>query len=75
MNELNVQTIRNDTSMFGMKAVDASGSEGPVNAPPLMKELNSRCNGEHGSHVPLLNGTAAGAAVYPPGLVAAIIRG
>ena len=45
------------------------------NAPYLMKELNRRCEGRHRSHVPLMNGRAAGAAIYPPGLVAAIIRG
>ena len=44
-------------------------------APHLMKELNCRCEGRHGSHVPLLNGRAARAAIYPPEMVAAIIRG
>ena len=65
------------------KAVDASGAEGPVkkptrwmgNAPHLMKEPNRCCEGRHESHVPLLNGRAARAAIYPPEMVAAIIRG
>ena len=83
MNLPAVQVIKSDACVFGMKAVDASGVEGPVkkptrwmgNAPHLMKELNRRCEGRHESHVPLLNGRAARAAIYPPELVAAIIRG
>ena len=64
MNFPAVQVITSDACVFGMKAVDASGAEGPVkkptrwmgNAPHFMKELNCRCGGRHGSHVPLLMG-------------------
>ena len=78
-----VQVTKTDACVLGMKTVDASGVEGPVkkptrwmgNAPYLMKELSRRCEGRHESHVPLMNGRAAGAAIYPPELVAAIVRG
>jgi len=83
MSRPGAQVTKTDACVFGMKAVDASGVEGPIkkltrwmgNAPCLMKELSRRCEGRHKSHVPLLNGRAAGAAMHPPGLVAAIIRG
>jgi hypothetical protein len=79
MNLPAVQVIKSNACGYGMEAVDASGAEGPVkkptrwmgNPPRLMKELNRRCEGRHESHVPLLNGRAARAAIYPPELVAA----
>jgi hypothetical protein len=78
-----VATVLNDACMFGMKAVDAEGTERPVkkptrwmsNAPALLRHLAARCTGCH-AHTQLLGGRrAAAAAVYPPELVAAIVRG
>ena len=50
------------------------------NAEEILIELNKTCaNGQPGvqrhRHVHLVEGRAAAAAVYPPGLVAAILRG
>jgi hypothetical protein len=68
---------------FGLAARDPSGSVQPVlkptrflsSAPLLMRELARRCSGEH-SHTQLLGGRrAAAAALYPPGLCRAILRG
>jgi len=78
-----VTSVANDACMFGMKAVDSQGVEGPAkkptrwmgNAPRVMRELSKRCRGHHAQHVHLTGGRAAGAAVYPPELVAALIRG
>ena len=78
-----VQLISSDMCLFGMVATAAGGEVGPVkkptkwlgNIPRLMHELNRRCRGDHEWHVPLMNGRAAKAAVYPPGLVSAIMRG
>ena len=41
----------------------------------MMRELRRRCAGTHSRHVHLLGGRAAAAAVYPPELVAALVRG
>ena len=79
-----VECITSDMCMFGMRAVDAQGREGPVlkptrwmtNAPRLARHLSRRCKGIHESHVRLLGGNrAARAARYPPELVEEIIRG
>jgi hypothetical protein len=72
-----------DACVFGMKAVDPDGVERPVlkptrwmsNAPKLLQALSFRCAGRHGKHTRLLGGRAAAAAVYPPELVVAIVRG
>ena len=40
----------------------------------VLKELGKRCSRQH-QHVQLLSGRAAGAAVYPPGLCRAILKG
>ena len=71
-----------DACMFGMRAVDPEGMDRPVkkptrwmsNAPCLLRCLGLRCNGKH-VHTRLLGGRAGAAAVYPPELVAAIVRG
>lgn len=68
---------------FGMVAQDRDGETGPVYKPTrwlsncegITKELEKfRCPGGH-AHVALLDGRAAAAAVYPPKLCAAIVRG
>jgi hypothetical protein len=77
-----VSTVITDACVFGMAAVDDDGVERPVkkptrwmsNAPRLLRSLGYRCAGKH-KHTQLLNGRAAAAAIYPPELVLAIIRG
>ncbi len=68
---------------FGLVARDPGGSMRPVlkptrflsSAPLLLRELARRCGGEH-DHTRLLGGRrAAAAALYPPGLCRAILRG
>ena len=77
-----VTAVRCDQCLFGQVAIDASGWVGPArkatgfltNDRFLAKELDKRCYGGH-EHVQLLNGTAKASEVYPPRLVAAILRG
>jgi hypothetical protein len=77
-----VTTAVSDACVFGMTAVDSDGQERLVkkptkwmsNAPRLLASLGYRCNGRH-QHTPLLGGRAANAAIYPPELVLAIVRG
>jgi hypothetical protein len=68
---------------FGLVARDPGGSTRPVlkptrflsSAPLLLQELARRCGGGH-DHTRLLGGRrAAAAALYPPGLCRAILRG
>ena len=69
--------------MFGMSAVDRDGVRKPVlkptrwmsNAPMLLHRLSRRCEGRHAEHARLLGGRVAGVAIYPPGLVIAIVKG
>jgi hypothetical protein len=77
-----VTSVVNDACVFGMMSIDRDGTSKPVkkptrwlsNAPALLRHLTGRCAGKH-EHTRLLGGRAAGAAVYPPGLVLAIVRG
>ena len=77
-----VSTVTSDACVFGMRAVGEDGQERPVkkptrwmsNAPRLLRSLGYRCCGRH-QHTPLLGGRAAAAAVYPPELVLAIVKG
>ena len=78
-----VTSVVNDACVFGMTATDRDGTKKQVkkptrwlsNAPALLRHLTGRCAGRHAEHTQLLGGRAAGAAVYPPGLVLAIVRG
>ena len=78
-----VASVVNDACVFGMTATDRDGIRKPVkkptrwlsNAPALLRHLVGRCAGRQAEHTRLLGGRAAGAAVYPPGLVLAIVRG
>jgi hypothetical protein len=78
-----VASVVNDACVFGMTSTDRDGIRKPVkkptrwlsNAPALLRHLAGRCAGRHAEHTQLLGGRAAGAAVYPPGLVLAIVRG
>ena len=45
-----------------------------TNSPHIAQELRRRCSGDH-EHDHLLGGKAAAAAIYPPGLCKAIVRG
>ncbi len=73
----------NNACMFGMTAKDKDGEAGPAlkptrwvtNAPYLARHLNRRCRGTRSAHAQLLSGKAAQAAVCPPELVEAIVRG
>jgi hypothetical protein len=78
-----VQEVTAHQCCFGLAARDSSGSVELVkkptrflsSAPLLLKELSRRCSGGH-RHTQLLGGRrAAAAAVYPPGLCRAILRG
>ena len=77
-----VSTVTCDACVFGMKAIDEDGQEKPVkkptkwmsNAPRLLRSLGYRCSGRH-QHTQLLGGRAAAAAIYPPELVLAIVKG
>ena len=81
--EHGIEIVKNDACMFGMTAADDNGVPGPVlkptkwmtNAPYLARHLNRRCRGTHQAHVRLLGSKAAQAAIYPPELVEAIVRG
>ena len=84
MNRPGVECIVNSTCMFGMTTKDEEGNEGPVlkptrwmtNAPCVAQQLNRRCKGTHEHHVRLMGSNrAARAAVYPPKLVKAIVKG
>ena len=78
-----VGVTRSDACQYGMVSTDKEGRECPVfkpigwmsNANLLLKELSNRCQNQCGDHAVLLDGRAAGAAIYPPKLCAAIIRG
>ena len=79
-----VVRVRTDMCQFGMEShIDkADGDKGPVlkptgfltNSVHIAGELEKRCNDGH-SHVHLMGGRAAGAAIYPPRLCEAICRG
>ncbi len=77
MKDHRVERVVNDACMFGMRALDRYGCEGPAlkptrwmtNAPYLAWHLNRSFGGTHQSHVHLTSGRAAQAAVYPPELV------
>ena len=83
MRQDGVTSVVNDACMFGMRATSAQGVEGPArkstrwmtNALRVVQEISKRCEGQHAQHVHLTGGRAAGAAVYPPELVTALIRG
>ena len=76
-----VVTVKSHMCCFGMTSVDADG-EGLVkkptsymtNAPLVAEELEMCCTGDH-CHVKLVGGRAAKAAIYPPQLCEAILRG
>ena len=71
-----------DQCAYGLVTWDNEGGSGPAkkatkfltNAPCMAKYLSDRCPGNH-EHVPLLQGRASAAAVYPSGLVKALCKG
>ena len=76
-----VVTVKSHMCCFGMTSIDEDG-EGLVkkptrymtNAPLVAEELETFCTGDH-RHVKLVGGRAAKAAIYPPQLCEAILRG
>ena len=81
MNLKGVVTVKSHMCQFGMTSVNEEG-DGLVkkptrymtNAPLIAEELERFCTGDH-RHVHLLGGRAAKAAIYPPQLCEAILRG
>ena len=85
-----VEKVTGDQCVFNQTTVDYAG-DGPglvlkptgwlSNCPEILKELSVRCANtrrpeeEWHRHIPLLNGKAKATEVYPPKLVAAVIRG
>ena len=74
--------VKADMCQFGMKSTDQLG-EAYVKKPTtfltnsleMSKSLSRRCTpGEH-RHVHLMEGRAAAAAIYPPGLCRAVLKG
>ena len=77
-----VGTVRAHMCAFGMAATRDNGEVGPAmkpikfmsNSVALLRELDRQCPGCE-SHVHLLSGRAAAAAVYPKQLCLAVCRG
>ena len=79
-----VRRVQTHMCQFGMMSrIGGVGSElGPVlkptgfmtNSVHIANGLQKVCPRDH-THVPLVGGRAAGAAIYPPGLCRAICRG
>ncbi len=68
---------RTDMCRYGMRVRDGLNlkpTRWVTNSWEVARELQRRCNGEH-EHEALLGGKAADAAVYPPQLCQAVVRG
>jgi hypothetical protein len=71
-----------DLCQFGLRSPSPVGGTGPArkptrflsSCPAILQNLEQKCRGGH-SHVQLLGGRAAAAAIYPPGLCRAVLRG
>jgi hypothetical protein len=71
-----------DLCQFGLRSPSPMGGSGLAkkptrflsSCPAILQNLERRCSGGH-SHVRLLSGRAAAAAIYPPGLCRAVLRG
>ena len=77
-----VGSVVGDQCQYGHGYVDDEGTRRPVrkatrwlsSAPAVLERLGHRCQGGH-RHQALIGGRAAAAAVYPPQLCRAILRG
>ena len=72
-----VFVCRTDMCRYGMRVRDGLNlkpTRWVTNSWEIARELQRRCNGEH-QHEALLGGKAADAAVYPPQLCQAVVRG
>ena len=73
-----VMKVRGDMCRWGMKAPSGENILKPTgwatNSKHLAVALARRCKGGH-QHIPLMEGRAAGAAIYPPQLVKGILEG
>ena len=71
-----------DLCQFGLRSPSPAGGSGPAlkptrflsSSPAILQNLEKRCRGGH-SHVQVLGERAAAAAIYPPGLCRAVLRG
>jgi len=79
---LGVGEVVADLCQFGLRSPSLAGESCPAkkptrflsSCPAILQNLGQRCRGGH-SHVRLLGGRAAAAAIYPPGLCRAVLRG
>ena len=77
-----VGTVVGHQCQYGQTALSDNGVRLPVrkatrwmsSAPEILARLGHKCRGGH-RHQALIGGRAAAAAVYPPGLCRAILRG
>ena len=77
-----VSVMVGDQCRYGLQARGKDGVPGPAMKPTkfassaieVLRELGQRCKRNH-EHVPFVSGRAAAAAVYPPGLCRAILKG
>lgn len=85
LNDLRVQRVQTHMCRFGMESdIDSKdGPKGPVKKPTgfasnswaILRALGKLCNDKTHQHVPLMGARAAGAAIYPGRLCAAICKG
>ena len=82
MRDPRVGSVVGHQCQYGQTAVADGGERLPArkatrwmsSAPELLKRLGLRCRGGH-RHQPLVGGRAVAAAIYPPQLCKAILRG
>lgn len=72
-----VFVVRADQCAFGLRVrehLNKKPTQFVTNCPFIAAKLSLKCSGDH-IHEPLLGGKAAAAAIYPPALCKAIVRG
>ena len=81
-NKDGVNTTVGHMCQYGMAIIDDSGTSRPIMKPtrwlsssvPMLRRLSAKCQNKH-KHGSLLNGKAAGAAIYPQKLCVEILKG
>ncbi len=81
-NKDGVNTTVGHMCQYGMAIIDDSGTSMPImkltrwlsSSVPMLRRLSAKCQNEH-KHRSLLNGKAAGAAIYPQMLCVDILKG